>query len=303
MARSTRRPPPPETGWLNVPLSRRVWGIVLLTHPLPSLMYVAATIALSFLAATSRHAAVDGSALVRVAVGVACAEASIGALNDFRDRELDAARPDKPLARGWVTPRDALILAIVAGVLAMIAFASLGPIAFAVGVPILGLGLAYDLGLKATPLSAVLFAVYFPLFPLLAWAVFGRWQPFLPWLVPLGAALGLALNVANALPDLEDDAAAGIRGLPHLLGWRAGRLVAWGTPPLVLGAMLLLAATGLVPARALGLIVAAVGALVPSLTAPLLYRQHPIPRTLRIGFLLQGAGVILLGGGWLAAVV
>ncbi|HEX6798142.1 MAG TPA: UbiA family prenyltransferase, partial [Ktedonobacterales bacterium] len=132
---------------------------------------------------------------------------------------------------------------------------------------------------------------------------FGRWQPFLPWLVPLGAALGLALNVANALPDLEDDAAAGIRGLPHLLGEHAGRLVAWGTPPLVLGVMLLLAVTGLVPARSLGLIVAAAGALLPSLAAPLLYRLRPIPRTLRIGFLLQGAGVIVLGGGWLAAVV
>ncbi|HEX6798011.1 MAG TPA: UbiA family prenyltransferase, partial [Ktedonobacterales bacterium] len=218
MARSAQQPTPPETARLSVPLTWRLWGIVLLTHPLPTLMYVAATITLSFLAAAARHAAVDGFALVRVAVAVACAEASIGALNDYRDRELDAARPDKPLARRWVTPRDALILAVAAGVLAMVLFASLGPIALAVGVPILGLGLAYDLGLKATPLSAVLFAVYFPLFPLLAWAVFGRWQPFLPWLVPLGAALGLALNVANALPDLEDDAAAGIRGLPHLLG-------------------------------------------------------------------------------------
>lgn len=303
MAQHTGRPTPPETVRLSVPLTRRVRGIALLTHPLPSLMYVAATVALSFLAAASRHVAIDGFALVRVAVAVACAEASIGALNDYRDRELDAARPDKPLARGWVAPRDALILAVVAGVLAMVLFASLGPVAFAVGVPILGLGFAYDLGLKATPLSAVLFGVYFPLFPLLAWAVFGRWQPFLPWLVPLGAALGLALNVANALPDLEADAAAGIRGLPHLLGVRVGRLVAWGTPPLVLGVMLLLAATGLVPARPAGLIVAAAGALLPSLAAPLLYRLRPIPRTLRIGFLLQGAGVILLGGGWLAAVV
>jgi 4-hydroxybenzoate polyprenyltransferase len=276
---------------------------VLLTHPLPSLMYVAATIALSFLAAASRHATVDGFALARVAVAVACAEASIGALNDFRDRDLDAARQDKPIARGWATPREALICAVASGVIAMILFASLGPVAFAIGVPILGLGLAYDLGLKATPLSAILFAVYFPLFPLLAWAVFGHWQPFLIWLVPLGAALGLALNVANALPDLEDDAAAGIRGLPHLLGWRVGRLVAWGTPPLVLGVILLLAATDLVPARPVGLIVAAVGALLPALAAPLLYRLRPIPPTLRICFLLQGAGVIVLGAGWMAAVV
>lgn len=281
---------------------QRLRGFLLLTHPLPSLMYVVATIALSLVAAASHHGAVDGFALARLAVAVACAEASIGALNDFHDRALDAGRPDKPLTRGWVTLRGALILAVGTGALALALFASLGFVALAVGIPVLGLGIAYDLGLKGTPASALLFALYFPLFPLLAWAVFGRWQPFLPWVVPLGAALGLALNVANALPDLEDDAAAGVRGLPHLLGWRVGRVVAWGTPPLVLGAILLLAATGLVPSRPPGLIIAAVGALVPSLAAPLLYRLWPTPHTLRICFLLQGAGVILLGGGWLAAV-
>ena len=38
-------------------------------------------------------------------------------------------------------------------------------------------------------------AAYFArpmLFPVLAWDVFGRWQPFLPWLLPIGAALGIA---------------------------------------------------------------------------------------------------------------
>lgn len=287
----------------SVTWTQRLRGLLLLTHPLPSLMYVVATLALAFIAAASHRAVPSGFALARVAIAIACAEASIGALNDFRDRALDAARLDKPISRGWVTPRGAQILAVTSGAIALILFVSLGPVALALGVPILGLGYAYDLGLKGTPASAVLFALYFPLFPLLAWAVFGHWQPFLPWVVPLGAALGLALNVANALPDLEDDAAAGIRGLPHLLGWRARRLVAWGTPPLVLGAMVVLAATGLVPARPAGLIVAAFGALLPSLAAPLLYRLRPVPRTLRTSFLLQGAGVILLGGGWLAAVV
>ena len=30
-------------------------------------------------------------------------------------------------------------------------------------------------------ISALLYAVYFPLIPLLAWSVFGHAQPFLPW--------------------------------------------------------------------------------------------------------------------------
>jgi 4-hydroxybenzoate polyprenyltransferase len=275
----------------------------MLSHPLPSLTYVIATVALAFVASAARQAPVDGAALARVALAVAFAEISIGALNDYRDRSLDVTRHDKPIPRGWATPREALALTLVAGAIAVVFFASLGPVAFALGIPILGLGIVYDLGLKGTPASALLFAVYFPLFPLLAWAVFGRWQPFLPWVVPLGAMLGLALNVANALPDLEDDLAAGIRGLPHLLGERAGRLVAWGTPPLAFGVLVLLAVTGLVPSRSLGLLIAAVGALVPSAVALLLYRLRPQAPTLRLCFLLQGVGVVLLGGGWLAAVV
>ncbi len=302
MAQPVWQPRPRQTAREPVRPGQRLRGFLLLTHPLPSLMYVAATIALSLIAAASHDAPVDGFALARVAVAVGCAEASIGALNDFRDRALDAGRADKPIGQGWVSSRGALILAVASGLIALVLFASLGPVALAMGLPVLGLGLAYDLGLKGTPASALLFAVYFPLFPLLAWAVFGRWEPFLPWVVPLGAALGLALNVANTLPDLEEDAAAGVRGLPHLLGFRVGRLVAWVTPPLVLGAILLLAGTGLVPSRPAGLIVAAVGAMAPSLAALLLYRLRPTPRTLRLCFLLEGAGVILLGGGWLAAV-
>src|SRR5262249_42949362 len=141
---------------------------------------------------------------------------------------------------------------------------------------------------KGTPISAVLFAVYFPLFPLLAWALFGRWQPFLLWLLPFGAALGIAMNVANSLPDLEADLAACVRGLSHRLGFKRGRVVGWGGPLLVLAAMWLLAVTGLVPVRGIGLWVATVAALATTGAAIVLYRARPEPSTLRRTFLLQG---------------
>jgi 4-hydroxybenzoate polyprenyltransferase len=41
------------------------------------------------------------------------------------------------------------------------------------------------------------------------------------WLVTAGAALGAAAHLANVAPDLEDDLATGVRGLPHRLGARA----------------------------------------------------------------------------------
>ena len=38
---------------------------------------------------------------------------------------------------------------------------------------------------------------------------------------PPGAALGAAAHLANVAPDLEDDLATGVRGLPHRMGARA----------------------------------------------------------------------------------
>ena len=59
-------------------------------------------------------------------------------------------------------------------------------------------------------------------------------QPTAAWLVAAGALLGGGAHFANVLPDLADDAATGVRGLPHRLG---------ATGSSVAAAVLLLAAT------------------------------------------------------------
>src|SRR5258707_3305138 len=76
-------------------------GLLLVTHPIPSALYVVAVALFSFLAAAAAHRAVDPWLLARVLAGVACAQVAIGTLNDYRDRALDAAsKPAKPLVRG-----------------------------------------------------------------------------------------------------------------------------------------------------------------------------------------------------------
>lgn len=284
-------------------LTRRLLGYVRVTHPLPSAMYVVATALLSVVAAAAAHRMLGGVTLARALVAVACAQIAVGSFNDYCDRDLDAAegRADKPIVAGLISPRGAFALGVAASVVMLLAIAPLGPLPLVLGLLIEGLGLAYDFRFKGTPVSAVLFAVYFPIFPLLAWSLFGRWQPFLPWLLPFGAALGIAMNVANTLPDLDADLAAGVRGLPHLLGFRRGLAVAWGAPLAVLAAMVLLAVTGVVPVRGPGIwIAAAATPLIAGLSAAL-YRRRPAPATLRTTFLLQGFGVIALAGGWIAA--
>ena len=73
-------------------------------------------------------------------------------------------------------------------------------------------GLAYDVRLKRTVFSAVPFMIAIPTLPLWVWVTLGEWHAALWWLLPLGALIGLALHLANTLPDIDDDAAHGVRG-------------------------------------------------------------------------------------------
>jgi 4-hydroxybenzoate polyprenyltransferase len=46
------------------------------------------------------------------------------------------------------------------------------------------------------------------------------------WAVGAGALLGVGAHLTNVLPDLDDDRATGVRGLPHRLGRRPTGLLA-----------------------------------------------------------------------------
>src|SRR6266581_5528293 len=87
----------------------------------------------------------------------------------------------------------------------------LNPLALLVSLCYLALGQAYNLGLRSTPLSGIVFALAMPLIPLYAFVGVGRPLPYLFWLVPVGFLLGVALNLANSLPDLEEDEANGTK--------------------------------------------------------------------------------------------
>jgi 4-hydroxybenzoate polyprenyltransferase len=64
-----------------------------------------------------------------------------------------------------------------------------------------------------------------PVFPLVALGPpqFPAW-----WIVVVAALLGVSAHFANALPDLDQDATVGVRGLPQRLGPRYSGLVVAG---------------------------------------------------------------------------
>ena len=94
----------------------------------------------------------------------------------------------------------------------------------------LGLGVAmghaYNLGLKATAWSWAPYAVAFGTLP--AVVSLAAHPPHWPawWLLAAAALLGVAAHLLNTLPDLIDDVATGVRGLPHRLGERVSRVLA-----------------------------------------------------------------------------
>jgi 4-hydroxybenzoate polyprenyltransferase len=199
---------------------------------------------------------------IRVGGAVLCGQLTIGWANDYLDAERDrhVGRADKPVGRGELTRREVGAAALSAGACCVPASLASGRAAGTVHLVAVTSGLAYDLGLKATPASLAPYALSFGLLPSVVTRALPG-QPWAPsWASVGGALLGAAGHFANVLPDFADDARTGVRGLPHRIGEQASRSAA---------ACLLLAAAGVLAygptgrADALGragLGVAAVGA-------------------------------------------
>jgi 4-hydroxybenzoate polyprenyltransferase len=241
-------------------------ALVRACHPEP-------TLAVTALASVVAINAGRGAGTVWVTAAVLAGQLSVGWANDYIDREQDrrAGRRDKPLAAGGVDPALVRRSAIVALGLALLLSLASGPAATAVHALALLMAHLYNLGLKATAFSVVPYAVAFAQLP--AFVTLGLTPPHLPpaWAVGAAGLIGAAAHFTQTLPDLESDAAYGVRGLPQRLGAR-GSLASVG---LLLAGGALAAALGPVgrppPAAAVGLVVS-LGLVVAVLVAGALRR-------------------------------
>ena len=234
-----------------------VIGALRATHPLPA----AAVTALVGLVTAARGA--DPATVGWVVASTAAGQGSVGWSNDYLDRHRDraAGRTDKPLVGGEVSPRAVLVGAVVAlpasALLSIpVGLPEAGVMAFAVAS-----AWGYNLGLKATALSWVPYAVSFGLAPVYIWLATSAGDPPPPWLVAGTAALGVSAHLLNVIPDLEADRRTTVRGLPHRLGPKGSLFLACVL--LAAAVVLVLAAGGvnggsLTAAVAAGVLIAAV---------------------------------------------
>lgn len=212
-------------------------GLALACHPGPTL---AVTTFTALLAGSAGHSLPRGTL---VTSAVLTGQLSIGWSNDVIDAARDRAtgRLDKPIARGDLT-EQAVWVATAAAVAACIALSlACGPASAAVHL-LLGVasGWAYNVWFKRTLLSPLPYAVAFAALPAVVTLALPEptWPP--GWVLLTGALLGTGAHLLNAVPDLADDEATGIRGLPHRLGAATVRVLA----PAVLLAGSVVAALG-----------------------------------------------------------
>jgi 4-hydroxybenzoate polyprenyltransferase len=149
--------------------------------------------------------------------------------NHYWDRDLDArTKPWRALPAGIVAP----------GVLHGLAWAL-----FAVGVLIAGTlemavaglvafgtlsAFAYNRWLKDSIWSWVPFWLAMPTLPVAAFAAAQAFRPVLLQGYLIGIPIVLAVHLSDSLPDIADDRASGVLGLPHMLGLRWANIAAWG---------------------------------------------------------------------------
>jgi 4-hydroxybenzoate polyprenyltransferase len=212
-------------------MPRKPVALALSTHPGPAIAVTIIVVGLGF------AVGLVGWRLAILGLAMLAGQFSVGLSNDWIDADRDRAvgRLDKPIPRGWISAGAVRNAAFVTAAISVVLSLLLGwPAALAM-VFANGLAWLYNAGLKKWAISIVPYILSFGSLP--AVASLALPVPAAPalWALVVGGLLGAAAHFANTLPDLDDDRATGVRGLPHRLGRRISSIVTY---------VILLAASG-----------------------------------------------------------
>lgn len=199
----------------------QVEALLRAAHPAPALAVT------TFFGLLGAGAGLRGGRLGLLAAAAAAGQLSVGWANDWVDAGRDRAvlRADKPVATGATSVGAVRAAAFTALIVCTGLSLGLGLEPGLAHLAAVAAAWAYDLGLKATPVSVVPYLLAFGLVPVVVAGTAGGTAPW--WMVTAGALLGGGGHFANAAADLDEDARTGVRGLPQRLG-RAASLAAAG---------------------------------------------------------------------------
>ena len=276
-----------------------VVGFWMLAHVEP-IVLILTVVTLFAVRATWPHP--PWATILLLLAGQAAMQFSIGILNDYCDRHLDAAGgKNKPIVRGLVRPHEALLAGLFMIVVMIVILLPFNFLTWLAALGYLVLGPIYNLGLKSTPFTGILFALAMPLLPLYAFAGVGRIPSMVLWFIPIGALLGVALNLANALPDVEEDAASKANTLAVVLGVK-GSFIA--CPLLILPAAILIGVLTIfqfVPAQLWVMVPILILTGLGLVTMLLFFGPEKPRQTRKVYFYLVALLCLVLAGGWFIA--
>ena len=200
-----------------------VAGYVRATHAAPTLAVT------TVITLTAWSLGWRGIALAGVAAAVFVGQCSIGWSNDAFDADLDARaeRSAKPTVAGLVSARSLWRAAIIAlGLSAALSWSVAGWVGGSFHVVAVAMAWAYNTVLSRTAWSWLPYAVSFGCVPpFLTYGLTATPPP--AWLVAIYPIVGVSAHLANALPDLESDQAAGVGGIAVRLGAQRAALICW----------------------------------------------------------------------------
>lgn len=272
----------------------RVVDLALACHPAPAAAVTVFAVAM----AAGADAPVATTALIGAAV--LAGQLSVGWSNDWIDADRDAAvgRTDKPVGAGRLTVATVRTAALSAAVACVVLSLALGWRPGLVHLATVASAWAYNVRLKSTVWSWAPYAFSFGFLPLgIALALPG--SPVAAWwAMAAGALLGIGAHGANVVPDLQDDHATGVRGLPHRVG---GTATSIGTALALVGATVLvvLAPPGPPRAAAAVALVAALGLTIAGTVLALGGGRHRLPFLFAIAVAAVDV-VLLVRSDWVA---
>ncbi len=216
----------------------RAVAYITLPHFTPLATVVAVTALLAWIVAGASRVAGE---LGRMMLAMLGGQIVVGVANELVDVENDRlTKPSKPIPAGLVSWRGAMALGFAGFVLMVAAGVTLGAASLLILLTGTGMGVVYSLWFKRSRFAWIPYVIALPLLPIWVAGTLDRFEPALLLLFPLGALAVLGVQLAQSIPDIEADRAAGIDSLTTRLGERRALFLCWTA---VLGSLLLAAIT------------------------------------------------------------
>jgi 4-hydroxybenzoate polyprenyltransferase len=170
----------------------------------------------------------SGAELGRLLLAMLGGQLLVGITNELIDSDADRlSKPSKPIPAGLVSRRGAVLFGAAGLILMLVAGSSFGALSFSILLIGTGTGIAYSLWFKRSPFAWLPYLIALPLLPIWVAVSLDRFDPALLLLYPLGALAVLGVQLAQSIPDIDADRAAGSAGVTSRLGESRALWLCW----------------------------------------------------------------------------